>query len=125
MGGGASKQVPQLAVTDNPAIDKTRVKAVCSKEGVLPCTSYRKGLEGVFHCSGLCFQGGTVWGSGPFSADSCVCRAALHAGAIEKNGGTFRVTKTKGLDNYKGSESRGIVSYDYLKDASAIVVEPA
>jgi len=47
------------------------------------CKDYSSGQEGVFKCSGVCGQNGTVWGSGPYTYDSPICRAARHAGILK------------------------------------------
>ena len=51
---------------------------------------------------------GTVWGSNPYTADSDVCTAAVHAGALGLDGGIVRVVPTAGLDSYEGSTANGV-----------------
>lgn len=51
---------------------------------------------------------GTVWGTGIYTADSNLCRAARHAGAIGPGGGVVRVTPWPGLDAYAGSTANGV-----------------
>lgn len=67
-----------------------------------------------FEC--LCaggLPGGSVWGSSPYTADSSICAAALHAGAIGKDGGLVRVLPGPGLDSYAGSFVNGIETRDW------------
>lgn len=45
----------------------------------------------------------TVWGSGPYTSDSAICRAALHAGMITAAGGLVHVVAEPGLERYSGS----------------------
>ncbi len=64
-----------------------------------------------------CAPGGTagsVWGSGPYTADSSVCTAAVQAGLITlADGGKVIVEMAAGQDSYKGSTANGITSKDY------------
>jgi hypothetical protein len=75
------------------------------------CSVYHKGTEGYYTCPGRdCGAVGVVWGTGPYTADSCICKAARHSGAIGPNGGTFRVTMTGGQQSYAGSAANGVSS---------------
>ena len=56
---------------------------------------------------------GSVWGSGPYTDDSNVCRAALHAGLIEDEPVNVTVNFLPGRSTYTGSEVNGVVSNDY------------
>lgn len=64
-----------------------------------------------------CSPGGTpgnVWGSDPYTDDSSVCTAAVHAGLITTaEGGTVVVEIAPGRSSYTGSEANGITSLDY------------
>lgn len=51
---------------------------------------------------------GTVWGSGPYTSDSSVCRAALHAGVIDADGGTLRLRALPGRSGYSASRRNGV-----------------
>jgi hypothetical protein len=86
------------------------------------CTEYRSGMEGYFHCSGRCGQAGSVWGSGPYTADSCICLAARHAGAIGANGGTFRVSAAAGLEMYVSSTAHDITTSSYGTYGASVVI---
>jgi|GEM_PF-1037714 len=52
----------------------------------------------------------TVWGTGIYTGDSGICKAAVHAGAIDaKKGGDVKLVKhEKGCPGYKGSEANGV-----------------
>lgn len=52
--------------------------------------------------------GGSIWGSHPYTTDSSVCGAALHAGVIAATGGTVTAKTMPGCPSYSGSESNGI-----------------
>ena len=57
---------------------------------------------------------GSVWGSGPYTTDSELSTAAVHAGAV-KNGevGTIKVTLIASPETFMGSEANGIRSNDW------------
>lgn len=91
--------------------------------GAAACIDYRPGQEGRFFCKGgTCGSIGVVWGSNPYTADSCVCQAARHAGVIGAAGGAFNVKKTTGPKEYGASVSNGVTSYDYKDDPNAITI---
>ena len=56
---------------------------------------------------------GSVWGSGPYTADSDICTAATHAGIVGTNGGGVRVLLQPGQASYDGSTAHGITSKDW------------
>lgn len=64
-----------------------------------------------------CSPGGTpgsVWGSDPYTDDSSVCTAAVHAGLITvADGGTVVAEVAPGAESYRGSEANGITSNDF------------
>jgi LCCL domain len=52
-----------------------------------------------------------VWGSGPYTLDSSVCNAAVHAGSITRNkGGRVSIEITKGLGQYPGTSKHGVTT---------------
>jgi hypothetical protein len=59
------------------------------------------------------FKSGRVWGSGVYTADSSICTAARHAGAIGKQGGPIWVQGAPGRSNYQGTTQNGITTGDY------------
>ena len=56
---------------------------------------------------------GSVWGSGTYTTDSSVCRAAVHAGAIGSAGGKVTAKSAKGCGKYSGSEKNGVKTSDW------------
>ena len=56
---------------------------------------------------------GTVWGSGPYTADSDLCQAARHAGAIGVNGGKILVARAAGQAQYSGSSQNGVTTQSW------------
>ena len=70
--------------------------------------------EGFYFCKGKdCASSGSVWGTGPYTLDSCACEAAVHAGIIGDGGGLFKITKAPGQDSYSGSTANGVTSCGY------------
>ena len=53
---------------------------------------------------------GNVWGSGAYTADSAVCAAAVHAGAIGPGGGMVSTKSTQGCPAYVGTLANGVTS---------------
>ncbi|MCZ7629115.1 MAG: LCCL domain-containing protein [Microthrixaceae bacterium] len=57
---------------------------------------------------------GSVWGTGPFTADSSICTAALFAGEITaEEGGEVTFELSEGLDSYEGGEANGVTTRSY------------
>ena len=73
------------------------------------------GTSVVVNCPAGCASQGGLWGSGPYTLDSGVCRAVVHAGVISDRGGDVRVTVEPGRPAYRGSEKNGVQAHDYGK----------
>lgn len=57
---------------------------------------------------------GSVWGSGPYTVDSSICTAAVHAGLITlAKGGQVTYEIVAGADSYKGTTAHGITTTEY------------
>ena len=63
--------------------------------------------------SGSADCGGTVWGSGIYTDDSRLCRAAIHDGVIPASGGTLRVIELPGQNPYDSTTQNGITTNAY------------
>jgi hypothetical protein len=74
------------------------------------------------NCAGGNNPSASVWGSGPYTADSNLCNAARHAGAIGQNGGAISVFRLTGLDSYRGSSANGISTSTWGSYNSSIVI---
>jgi outer membrane protein OmpA-like peptidoglycan-associated protein len=60
-------------------------------------------------CTGeAVLRSATVWGSGPYTADSRVCRAARHAGVVPVTGGSVTVRMLPGEPRYAASSRNGV-----------------
>ena len=68
--------------------------------------------------------GGSVWGSGPYTDDSRVCKAGVHAGAISTQGGRVLIQMRPGQNRYVGSTRNGIQTSDYGSWGGSFVVLP-
>lgn len=64
-------------------------------------------------CTADATQSGTVWGSGTYTADSSICRAAMHAGAVPAGGGIVSVAPAPGQASYAGSAANGVTTSSY------------
>lgn len=54
---------------------------------------------------------GSVWGSGPYTTDSSICRAAIHGGAIrDAEGGGVTVKIRPGQGSYSATVANGVAS---------------
>lgn len=70
-------------------------------------------------------QPGRVMGSGPYTDDSSICSAAVHAGVIRpKTGGAVTIEIRPGQATYSGSEQNYIAStsYDHPWSGGFVVV---
>ncbi len=70
------------------------------------------GTKFTIECPQLC-TGGTVWGSGPYTSDSKVCKAAIHSGALKPQGGKTKVVIKGGEQSYLGTSKNGINTSNY------------
>ena len=102
-----------------------------------PCPTNFQGqtAEITCACSAEATRTGAVWGSGTYTSDSRVCRAAVHAGAIPDSGGLVVVTPAPGQPSYLGTEALGVTTAAYgpwgasftisVPEAAAVVEETA
>jgi hypothetical protein len=56
---------------------------------------------------------GSVWGSGRYTADSTICRAAVHAGAIPAAGGAVTLHAGGRCERFTGTNRNGIATSDW------------
>lgn len=74
-------------------------------------------------CTAQTVADGAIWGSGPYTADSRICRAALHAGVVGTNGGNVRVRIVPGLASYPPSVRNGVSAYSWGSFGTAYVFD--
>jgi hypothetical protein len=64
-------------------------------------------------CPPGCGDGGGLWGTDVYTADSAICKAAIHAGLVTGAGGTVAVILEPGRPAYRGSLRNAVQSSDY------------
>ncbi len=128
----AAAQVPAGTVTDNATgAAATTAQDVTGAIIEAGCTYDGRQIEGKegqafrISCPPGCEKGQRVYGSGVYTADSDICRAAIHAGAIPAEGGTVTVRLEPGRPAYRGSNQNGIQSSDYGKYSKSYAVLPS
>ena len=106
---GASEFKVMMPDPGNPA----------SIPGAAPGNSYTIWLVGSA-------SGGTIWGSGIYTADSSLARAVVHAGLIPDRGsGAVLVRILPGQSSYAGTLSNGVSSTAYGAYGLSYSLEPA
>ena len=73
-------------------------------------------------CPAGCEIPSTTYGTGVYTADSPICKSAIHAGAIPGSGGVASIKLEAGRPAYRGSEQNGIKSHDYGKYSRSFAV---
>lgn len=71
-------------------------------------------------CDSAAVAKGTVWGSGPYTADSSLCHAARHAGVVGAEGGTITAEFAAGRQIYAGTTRNGVASHDYGQQSTSV-----
>jgi hypothetical protein len=84
--------------------------AICPETAEVLATA---GTTLTCRCPTEASSSGSVWGSGPYTTDSAVCRAALHSGLIGPRGGTVTLRSSPGRSSYAGSEANGVSTGDW------------
>lgn len=79
---------------------------------VAPCGAFPV-AEGSTVCQCTGQEAGSVWGSGPYTADSDLCVAARHAGVIGAGGGVVSAHGLDGQSSYQGSTQNGVRTSDW------------
>lgn len=73
--------------------------------------SSKPGPDGQLTCQCGANAAGTIYGTGVYTADSSICAAAVHAGAIPaKAGGKVTAKSLPGCSKYLGTTNNGITS---------------
>jgi len=71
------------------------------------------GTTVLVNCPAGCGNTAGLWGTDVYTADSGICRAAIHAGVIGEGGGNVFVTLEPGRPAYRGTVRNGQRSGDY------------
>lgn len=97
----------------------TFVKAARS---VAVCDEFPRGdAEMTCLCEPNDAPSGAVWGSGPYTVDSDICTAAMHAGVIGAEGGVVTAVGLRGLDGYAASVRNGVETWEWGEYSESIV----
>jgi hypothetical protein len=118
--GAATGNTTGAAATTAQDVTGPLIEAGCTYDA-----QQIRGKEGEtfrISCPPGCEQGRRVHGSGVYTADSDICRASIHAGAIPPEGGTVTVRLEPGRPAYRGSDQNGIKSFDYGKYSKSYAV---
>ncbi|RVE74585.1 hypothetical protein OJAV_G00023010 [Oryzias javanicus] len=74
-------------------------------------------------CPANCLHAkGKVWGTVSYDAQSSICRAAIHAGVIDNNGGLVDITRTEKSPFFVRSTKNGIETLSKYKPANSFIV---
>jgi hypothetical protein len=103
------------AQAEQLARDAISVAGTTQADWSTDASQYR-GRDGSYYAYNCPSNGsaGSLWGTNPYTDDSSVCTAGVHAGAITlARGGRMVIQITPGQDRYASSSSNGVTSRDY------------
>lgn len=95
-----------------------------AESGTAACGMFPVG-QAEYTCTCLGTEDGPVWGSGPYTADSALCVAARHAGAVGAGGGTIRALAQPGQQMYAASTQNGVSTADWGPYDNSFSIVPA
>lgn len=125
-----------LAIAAAPASAEDHSKALIGSSDLCPASV--DGLSKAYgaivgcHCPSEAAPG-SVWGSGPYTADSDICTAARHAGVVGAGGGPVWARLGLGEDSYIASTANGVttsaygsygVAFDFIEAPGAEPLKP-
>ena len=68
-------------------------------------------IEVTCKCTKEASESGPLWGTGTYTTDSSICKAAVHAGVIKAGeGGEVTAKGSAGCETYAGTEANGLTS---------------
>lgn len=114
-GGGAEE--PEEEVVEAPPLADPcpdRVQDMRGSEASFTCS-----------CSAETAEAGTVWGAGPYSDDSAVCRAAMHAGLVGDEPANVTINFMPGRQSYTASEANGVQTAEWGEWGGSFAFEGA
>ena len=93
-----------------------KIKLSCNDKGQHELLRGDPGSVFIVECPASCGKSdGTIWGTGIYTSNSNICKAAIHTGVIQNNlGGEFILSRTFGQNFYSGTKNNGIISTIYL-----------
>ncbi len=87
-------------------------------------TAFRDRTDEVLYFEVTGSTTGGVWGTDIYTDDSNLATAAVHAGVLENDEtGVVKVTILPGEEEYQGTESNGVTSWDYGSWSGSYSVE--
>ncbi|CAH2311368.1 Hypothetical predicted protein [Pelobates cultripes] len=101
--------LPTHATSESEKSDLPTANAACSSDA----TSLNAPLTIVNCPPGCATMKGQVWGTDIFTADSSICRAAIHAGHLTNEGGPTWVKKEPGQKRYNASIKNGVKTSEH------------
>lgn len=115
------------AQTARADTSRRRQLARKAKATVSACPANVKSLRGTSAavtcaCSSGQTRSGQVWGNNPYTDDSQLCRAAVHAGVIGASGGTISFQPAQGQSSFSGSSRAGITTRSYGAWPGSVVI---
>ena len=125
--GASQKSTNQLQSPPAPSLGKLPlppiVTAECKTTG---SRSFFRGDQGNIYlvsCPAGCAEmEGGIWGTGVYTTDSSICKAAIHSGVNQNMGGLILFIKTSGISKYEGSINREITSSPYGGWKSSFII---
>jgi hypothetical protein len=115
LGSSTEKEEPEPAAV--AATGEEAIEAGCRFSG--NNIEDEPGSMHIVACPAGCAEGGALWGTDVYTGDSSICKAAIHAGLIDPQGGNVGVILEKGRPAYRGSTRNKIESRDYGKYRSS------
>ncbi|XP_030621755.1 cysteine-rich secretory protein LCCL domain-containing 2 [Chanos chanos] len=120
------KPKPKPAVPKKPSSPKTPSSTFLTQN--IKCeTKMRDKCKGAtcnrFNCPANCLnKKGKVWGTLFYDVQSSICRAAIHYGVIDNNGGLVDTTRKDKLPFFVKATKNGIESFSKYKPGNAFIV---
>lgn len=105
----------------------SEASGVAAGTGVAACpanaASLAQGTALTCSCTIEAMAAGSVWGDGPYTGDSGVCRSALHAGAVGAYGGNIRLRIEAGRASYPAATRNGVEGASWASYATSLTFE--
>lgn len=95
--------------TTQPTVTPTTTLSACPASPVSASQT-----SGTFSCQcGTLNPYASIWGTGTYTDDSNICKAAVHTGKITSQGGAVSYSIVAGLSSYPGTSANGVVSSSF------------
>ncbi|XP_042584597.1 cysteine-rich secretory protein LCCL domain-containing 2-like [Cyprinus carpio] len=117
---------PQKPANANPSSTKTTRTTYLAQ--IIKCeTKMRDKCKGAacnrYNCPANCLnKKGKVWGTLYYDVQSSICRAAIHYGIIDNNGGLVDVTRKDNFPFFVKATKNGVESFSKYKPGNAFTV---